>query len=276
MITVAPHGAHRQAATCVASLEWAQALGPAPLPATSHTQRWQRAVTDAARELVQRPELQPRLQAATELVLAEAVSIGADGYNEVKSGTKTYRFAPETGCPCQDATHRSRFCKHVVAVLLQQTARRLYAQDVQKEPHMDDTPHIDDDLTPAGLPVVNTPPAAGMTEAPYSATFKAYRKGFSVLLTVRKQDRTDFLEAVNGMPEWLEAQGYTPEPCRLSVAPEAPAPHHPIAPPSCRYHGTQNMQPSKYGEGKFVCSVKVESDGSYCNQIWPRKAKSDH
>jgi hypothetical protein len=275
MTTVAhtANGTQAPASTCVASLEWAQALGPAPLPATSHTQRWTQAVESAAQQLADSPALQPRLDAAKALVLADAVTLADNGACVVQSGPKTYTMAPGSGCTCEDARYRSKYCKHLVSALLYQTATRRYAQDGQKDPRMDEIPQIDDALTPADLPVLNTPPAAVMTEAPYSATFKAYRKGFSVLLTVRKQDRTDFLEAVHGMPDWLEAQGYTPEPCRHD-APEAPAPPTPA--PSCRYHGTQNMQPSKYGAGKFVCSVRVESDGSYCNQTWPPKAKSDH
>jgi hypothetical protein len=89
-----------------------------------------------------------------------------------------------------------------------------------------------------------------------------------VLITVRKQDRDSFLESLDGMPEWLETHGYTPEACE-------PKAQGTGGTPTCRYHGAQKMTPSKFGEGRFVCSIKLE-DGSYCNHGWPAKAKSDH
>lgn len=44
--------------------------------------------------------------------------IEANGIGIVRSGTHTYEIDETDGCTCQDAQHRSKWCKHAVAVEL--------------------------------------------------------------------------------------------------------------------------------------------------------------
>jgi hypothetical protein len=56
--------------------------------------------------------LPERMRKALDLLLANAVSLHADGTASVKSGNQTYTLSPE--CKCADAKHRTELCKHTV------------------------------------------------------------------------------------------------------------------------------------------------------------------
>lgn len=55
-----------------------------------------------------------------DLVLAGKVTYQGHNTYTVQSGSHTYRLAPL--CDCQDAQHRSKYCKHYLAVQLHQAA----------------------------------------------------------------------------------------------------------------------------------------------------------
>jgi hypothetical protein len=88
-------------------------------PDTSHAQRFQQAVTQAAATLTTDtgvPFNQDHLQEAMDLVLSGAVEAHGDGTYTVKSGAHTYEILDE--CACQDSQHRTRYCKHYLASML--------------------------------------------------------------------------------------------------------------------------------------------------------------
>ena len=110
----------------------------------------------------------------------------------------------------------------------------------------------------------NVVPAV-LPEAPASGNVYVELAGRKVQITLRDQDETRLLarlEALLTRFPSLEAPAATAS---------AAVPASVTAAPTCRYHGTEDMRPSKYGAGKFVCSVKM-SDG-YCNHVWPPKTK---
>jgi hypothetical protein len=258
MTTVATNGTTRQASTCVASLEWDQALGPAPLPATSHTQRWQRAVTDAARQLADSPAMQPRLAAATALVLADAVTLHDTGASVVKSGPKTYTIEPETGCPCADAQHRSKYCKHFVAAGLQRVARRIYAQDVQKDTRMDTTDAPPEPLTPPVTP-------APEPYAPSTLCLKARVGDVELSWTLRGTDEDVAERAKRVLAYVHKLQAKAPEAAAPAATPTAST-------PQCSLHGAAKVKRSTLFAG-YYCTAQTGKDAQgqtqYCK--WTAK-----
>jgi hypothetical protein len=89
-------------------------------------QRLQQAVTQAAEQVFTQPAVQAnpeRLHKAMDLVLAGAVTLQPDGTATVKSGSHTYQINGE--CTCGDAQHRTKFCKHYLAVLIHRRATAL-------------------------------------------------------------------------------------------------------------------------------------------------------
>ena len=105
-----------------------------------------------------------------------------------------------------------------------------------------------------------------MTEAPCSASVKIRSpNGFAWILSIRKSTGKEVLHRLQDAEAWLLAQGY-----KSAEIPERPGVPDAAGEPTCRYHGTEHMHPSKFGKGNFVCSKQLE-DGSYCHANWPRK-----
>jgi hypothetical protein len=96
--------------------------------------RLKQAVVHAAAAL-ETPQNKERLQAAMDLVLTQAVTLRDDGSATVVSGQHTYELDPQKGCPCGDAKHRTKQCKHQLAVeLFKQVQALLSMQTGGAEP----------------------------------------------------------------------------------------------------------------------------------------------
>jgi hypothetical protein len=267
MTTVAhtANGTQAPASTCVASLDWDQALGPAPLPATSHTQRWHAAVSEAARQLADAPAMQPRLAAATQLVLADAVTLADNGASVVKSGATTYTIEPETGCPCADAQHRSKYCKHYVAAGLQRVARRIYAQDVQKDTRMETTPAIDETPEPTTPAPAATP--APEPYAPSTLCLKARVGDVELSWTLRGTDEDVAARAQRVLAYVAKLQAK--QPCASQGEP--PTGQAPATAPQCPLHGAAKVKRSTLFAG-YYCAAATQRDEqgkTYCK--WTAK-----
>src|SRR5207245_4627853 len=145
--------------TLIAACFGDQSAPASPLPACDHTtgERWHDAVTQVGEQVRARLRVEvlpERLHKALTLVLAHAVTLHPDGTASVQSGKETYRLAPE--CPCADATHRTEFCKHSLAVELHRRAlARLAGTTPASSP------------TAAGAPAGAAPPTSA--EAPPAA-----------------------------------------------------------------------------------------------------------
>jgi hypothetical protein len=273
-------------------MTWDTFYGPGPIaPEPAGRAAFRQAVAQAATALRQRyPQLTGRITKAVQIVLAGDIEPGEGGQFTVGSQSDAGLYFVINGeCACKDSDRPEidGRCKHVLATAIfqqayAQTAQTLAQRDTaQPNPHPTFEDVVEESVqmqnTPAptmpALPAALTLNGAVMTEAPYSVNVKVSQGGYTFQLTIRKGERTALLDAMNGLPEWLDAHGYQPAEQRRN-ADMAKATDTPAATeaPRCRYHGTQNMQPSKFGEGRFVCSVKL-ADGSYCNQTYPTTAK---
>lgn len=94
-------------------------------PSSSERQYRRQAVRQAAENLALVLYAGDRLPKALNLVLANAVTINADGIAQVRSGQRTYTIPPAEGCPCEDAKRRTWFCKHYIAMLIAKRAAAL-------------------------------------------------------------------------------------------------------------------------------------------------------
>ncbi len=131
-----------------------------------------------------RPECNGRLPQAIDLVLAGAVARHDDGTATVKSGSHTYHLEPE--CTCQDAQHRSKWCKHFLAVeLLKRTTERLHQAGNSNGPQPETQPP-----QPGAEPQAQPPQAEPWqcAQAPSSCTLKWVVGGIELLLTLRAAD----------------------------------------------------------------------------------------
>ena len=144
---------------------------------------FQRACRQAAATL-DRPEYSGRMPQAMDLVLAGAVARHDDGIATVRSGSHTYHLEPE--CTCQDAQHRSKWCKHFLAVeLLKRTTERLHQEGNSPGPQAETQPPR------AGAEPQAQPPQAEpwqCAQAPSSCTLKWVVGGIELLLTLRAAD----------------------------------------------------------------------------------------
>ena len=98
-----------------------------PELATISGDRLKQAVTQSAATMDnERYAASCRLQKAMDLVLSGAISLEEHGGPTVTSGSHSYQIDPHHGCTCRDAQHRSKWCKHAVAVeLSKRTMMRL-------------------------------------------------------------------------------------------------------------------------------------------------------
>jgi hypothetical protein len=83
-------------------------------PTSDDRQQRRRAVMQAAENLAIILHAGDRLTKALNPVLANAVTVTADGTAEGHSGQRTYSIPPAEGCPCEDAKRRTQFCSTVV------------------------------------------------------------------------------------------------------------------------------------------------------------------
>jgi hypothetical protein len=103
-----------------------------------------------------------------------------------------------------------------------------------------------------------------MTEAPYSVNVRVQHSGYVFQITIRKQERDALLEAMAGLPAWLEAHGYEPgEPVRHASQATQATEQIPL----CPYHGP--MKPSEKAKGTWYRPSKM-GNGSYGKERVPR------
>ena len=156
-------------------------------PDTSHAQRWQQAVTHAAETLFTDSPVQvnyDRLSKAMDFVLSGQVTLHEDGTATVKSGSHAYQILDE--CTCQDSQHRSRYCKHYLAVRIMREALSQFSDDTGEAKR----PQVDEAADQAAQP---EPPAQlqawACAQAPSACTLKWTINGIGLVLTLR--DSTD-------------------------------------------------------------------------------------
>jgi hypothetical protein len=157
---------------------FSQALPDDNFPANSQRQERRQAVMQAAENLALLLHAGDRLTKALHLVLANAVTINADGTADVRSGQRTYTIPPAEGCPCEDAKRRTRFCKHYIAMLIAKRAAALL-QGTQHAASRQGSPQED----PAASGSVTTD--WQVHEAPVACTLTFVCKGVDVYLTLR-------------------------------------------------------------------------------------------
>lgn len=66
-----------------------------------------------------------RLAEALDLVLTKAVTLQADSAAVVHNDGRSYTITDADDCICEDAQHRTKYCKHLLAVLIQRHATAL-------------------------------------------------------------------------------------------------------------------------------------------------------
>lgn len=145
--------------------------------ATSHATYWQQATLRAAENLALVLHAGDRLTKALNLVLANAVTINADGTTQVRSDQRTYSIPPAEGCPCEDAKRRTRFCEHYIAMLIAKRATAL----LQDTKHASEQERSQEGTAPSAS--VSTP--WQIHEAPVAYTLTFVCKGVDVHLTMR-------------------------------------------------------------------------------------------
>ena len=216
-----------------------QAPQPAAGSPGAQPEGWPQAVTRVTEQLCAKlgvPVAPERLRKALDLVLANAVTLHADGTARVQSGTQTYTLAPD--CRCGDAKNRPEFCKHYLAVELHRRALAL----------LDGTAHAPaaaPSTSPAAAAVMAAPPATppgaptsaawDVHEAPVSSCFKIRVGALEWTHTMRARDDAEletrlhaFLPTFRDVTAALEALHAGREAAK--AAPAAPVPPPASAP----------------------------------------------
>jgi hypothetical protein len=197
-----------------------------PQPSASpraHPQRWQHAVAQVSAQLCAklRVEVAPeRVRKALDLVLANAVTLHADGTASVQSGNQTYTLAPE--CTCADAKHRTEFCKHALAVELHRRALALL-EGPAPTPASNPTPAAPSQAAAAPLPAAPSAPASNawdVHEAPASACFKFRVGTMELMYTLRGVDDVELQRRITATLPTLQ-EG--PNPTLMSPAAKSPS-----------------------------------------------------
>jgi hypothetical protein len=203
---------------------------------------WTRAVTQTAATMDAEP-YKPRLQAAMDLVLAGAVDDAPFGA-VVQSGSHRYTIDEETGCPCQDAQHRSRWCKHATAVELYRRARaHLHA----------DTPTPTQEV----VPMAETPQPTPRPTPPARCTLKWQHDGIEYLYTVEGDTNAEVFAMLKEVKEAVAKV----RACQSKAETTPPQGQIPAGPAPCPEHGSAKMKRSKF-KG-WYCSGRLES-GEFC------------
>jgi hypothetical protein len=237
-------------------LTWDQVLS-GEFPTTPAQQLFQQTVISvAAQAKAALPEANGRVDKARDLVLGGLVSPQPQATFLVRSQASkdtTYTVTPE-GCTCPDAQKGADGrCKHRIATWIWRKARAQIAQQAEAA-----------EVAQVAEAAVAYGQTATLPEAPASVNVHVQLSGRTVQLTLRDHDEVRMLNRLEAL-------------LTRFPSPRAEAEAPPIAPPatlpSCRYHGTEHMRPSKYGAGRFYCAVKL-ADESWCNQQWPPRGRS--
>ncbi len=269
-------------------------------PAPTTPSDWPHAVAHVSDALCEKLRLaapSARLAKALELVLAQAVTLHADGSASVQSGARTYTLAPH--CPCPDAKNRSEMCKHALAVELHRRALAV----LDGTAHAPAVAAASVPAAPSVAPASTAPTSAAwqVTEAPTSACFK-WRIGQAELTyTFRGVSDEEVLDRIRehlpllhdiidacearvaervaardaAQAQAQPAQPPADMPARLQqLLQQALAAQHngaaangqahghtPASPPRCPTHGA--MRESTKAPGTWFCTQKLP-DGAYC------------
>jgi hypothetical protein len=187
-----------QASTPVVEVSWDDALD-GKFPPTRQ-QRLQQAVTQAAEQVFTQPAVQAnpeRLPKAMDLVLTGAVTLQPDGTATVKSGSHTYQINGE--CTCGDAQHRTKYCKHYLAVLIHRRATALLqgtAHDSAPAPERAEPSASQPETPAAHLPSAPSSAAWDVHEAPASTCFRFRIGTMELMHTMRGVDDTEILARI--------------------------------------------------------------------------------
>lgn len=216
--------------------------------------RFQHAVTQAATSLSENnaiPMAPGKVEKAMDLVLTGAVRTIGEGTYTVKSGAHTYQIAGE--CTCQDSQHRSRYCKHYLAVMIWKKAQAIMqpaaANGNGRDPDPGDgkmaTPIPHDHLVaqPAPLPIV--PDCADThhwtdQQPPIVWHLEFMVDGISHGVTVRCDDLVEARTQVKEITAMV----------KKAHVDETPAPQA-----GCPKHGTAKLKPSTKHGGMY-CAAK--------------------
>lgn len=146
-------------------------------PPISDRQRRRQAVMQAAENLPLAPHTGDRISKALNLVLANAITMNADGTTHVRSGQRIYTIPPAQGCTCEDAKRRTRFCKHYIAMLIAKRAAALLQGTQHASGQEQSQEHTGTSATVSSGWQVH--------EAPVACTLTFVCKGVDVHLTMR-------------------------------------------------------------------------------------------
>jgi hypothetical protein len=200
-MSLQPQPSTPQASPPIVEVSWDDALD-GKFPPTRQ-QRLQQAVTQAAEQVFTQPAVQAnpeRLHKAMDLVLTGAVTLQEDGTATVKSGSHTYQINGE--CTCGDAQHRTRWCKHYLAVRIQRRATALLqgtAHDPAPAPERAEPSASQPDApaSPAALPPSAPSSAAwDVHEAPASTCFRFRIGNMELMHTMRGVDDAEILARI--------------------------------------------------------------------------------
>jgi hypothetical protein len=213
--------------------------------------RFMIAVRQAAATM-DKPEYGDRLQKAMDLVLTGAVTFHQDSTATVKSGSHTYQLAPE--CTCQDSQHRSKYCKHFLAVeLLKRVYFRLnlpiHGRSVPQPKPLPDIP-LPHEL-PQSVPSLPQSTLWSVTEAPASCCLKFTLNGLEILYTMRDTDDDKLFARVKRiLPRIQEKVGTASNGEQSQVHQEL-----------CPIH---NVAMKRYSKGNQSWLSHQTADGSWC------------
>jgi hypothetical protein len=201
--------------------------------------RLKQAVAHAASAL-ETPQNKERLQSAMDLVLINAVTLHHNGSSTVASGQSSYEIDPQKGCSCPDAQHRTKQCKHTLAVELYKQARTLLE-------------------TPAGgaEPLPSPPQSAlwQVHEAPASCCLKFFLGGVECMYTMRDTDDEKLFARVRRiLPRVQEKVGSNGQKAGNSESSGDD-------PSRCTIH---NVPMKRYTKGDQVWYSHKAPDGSWC------------
>jgi hypothetical protein len=189
-MSLQPQPSTPQASTPIVEVSWDDALDGKFPPIRQ--QRLQQAVTQAAEQVFTQPAVQAnpeRLHKAMDLVLTGAVTLQPDGTATVKSGSHAYQINGE--CTCGDAQHRTRWCKHYLAVLIHKRATAL----LQGTAH-DPAPAPERAEPSASQPDAPASAAWDVHEAPASTCFRFRIGNMELMHTMRGVDDAEILARI--------------------------------------------------------------------------------
>jgi hypothetical protein len=202
------------------------------------------------------PEANGRVERARDLVLGGLVTPQQGATFTVRSErskSQVYTVTPE-GCDCPDAAQLADgACKHRIATWIWRKSRAVVEHQAQAA---GDTPPTVAETAAA----YHTAPT--LPEAPASVNVHVELAGRTVQITLRDASEQRLLERLRTLLAQFPAGGHEADATPTTAAGQ----------PHCRYHGAQDMRPSRYGEGKHYCAVRL-ADDRLCGQSWPARKK---